>query len=587
MSEQMSHFDAQNGGSVRASSEDRMPSQSPIELTPDTNAATTEPGALVENEAYIKQLGSSHEHDDPALFPNPSPKYATSGSDSYEYTPTSPSSSLHPLSGTAHADSSGVVSGFTSPPSSALLSDPLEKAVYNPLEASEFALPDYVAPSRGSKRFREASDSDDEDDEPPTKRRTARSFGASPSDDDVVHSQVVKKSQEASHSDSDSEDDQPLAKLRAARLSRASASQDDAARSQILKMSRDASGDTDDEDESPTKHRTARVSGTSTSQDEVPRPQGLKTSQATSNSSDEDDEPPTKHRTGRVSGTSTSQDDVATPSEHTSSNRKRSHTAMAEEEEEDEDELPRRKRLMPAQKPQESYLHRLPGELRNRIYQHVGLIGARLELQNFEEPALAAAIPDLKDELHSFMMSANKLRVPVYSGFRHDLKPGAVEKKKRVKKPSKKSSKPEESADVNDPSTAPGTVGIDPDSWVMHADPSFVTIKHICLRVLESHVSASGHKHLCDYFLNVSCKDGNMTATGRTMMEASNVLKRTINHMACLATERAKQCAQKDGFEGFTWEQVQYIASSFVSVADARSRYKKKNAKVTLLEGMN
>ena len=353
----------------------------------------------------------------------------------------------------------------------------------------------------------------------------------------------------------------------------------------------------------------------------VTRSRGLKRPLEANDSTDEDEEPPTNHRTARVSGACTSQDDVATPLELTSKTRKRSHMAMAGEEEDDDEDEPlsrlSRKKIRkttayidltesddegapqdvvdltgsesgsspaPSPKPQESYLHRLPGELRNRIYRHIGLIGARLELRNFEEPALAVAIPDLKDELHSFMLSQNKLRVPVYTGFRTDLKPGAVDSKK---KSPKKSPKQDDLGDFNNSHTAPGQVGIDPEAWVMQVDPNYVTIKHICLRILESHVSESGHKHICDYFLNVSCKDGQMKVTGRITMETSDVLKRTINHMSCLATERAKQMAQQEGFEGFTWEQVRHIAASFVSVADARSRYIKKSARVTLLQGLN
>jgi hypothetical protein len=175
------------------------------------------------------------------------------------------------------------------------------------------------------------------------------------------------------------------------------------------------------------------------------------------------------------------------------------------------------------------------------------------------------------------MLSANRLRVPVYTAFRADVKPHY----------SKKKSKKDDFGDFKNSHTAPGQVGIAPDSWVMQVDPRYVTIKYICLRILESHVSASGHKHLCDYFLNVSCKDGNMKVSGRTIMEATKVFKRTINHMSCLATERAKQFAQREGFEGFNWEQVKHIAASFVSVADAKLRYTKKNARVMLLEEMN
>ena len=234
---------------------------------------------------------------------------------------------------------------------------------------------------------------------------------------------------------------------------------------------------------------------------------------------------------------------------------------------------------VPPQEPQGSYLHRLPAELRNRVYRYVGLHGVRLELRNMKEPALAVAFPDLRDELHSFIFSANKLRIPIYSGFRTDSPPNASKKQ-----PAKK----DDLGDFNNSHVAPGMIGIAPDSWVMTIDPRFVTIKHICLRVLESHGSTSGHKHLCDYFVNVSySKDGKLKVSGQTRMETTDILRRTINHMANLATARAKQCAQRDGFQGFTWEQVQHIVASFVSIADAKSRYTKKHGKVTLIEGMN
>ncbi|KAM0705122.1 hypothetical protein Q7P35_007909 [Cladosporium inversicolor] len=563
MSAQMSQVNTQGSGSLTAGHEARSPSHTPFELAPDTQAATTETDALVDIGAHIEQLEASHEDLDleGSLISSSTPvtsgwKPRSSFATTYDSTPASPSGSSHPPSGTAHADDSGVGSEFTGPSSSSLFP--------GPREASESAVPGDVARSRGLKRSLQQSEiSDDDDDEPPTTHKRARASGAFPSQDDVIPSgeslfptpvdRAVSKSLESSES----------------------ALPGDAARSQALKKSGEAS-----------------------------------------DGNDEDEEPPTKHRSARSAGAITSQGDVATPFAPTSKTRKRSHMTMAgEDEDEDKDEPLIRKKIAkttayvdltesddegaprnfvdltgsergsspaPSPKVQESYLHRLPGELRNRIYRHIGLIGCRLELHNFGKPALAVAIPDLKDELISFMLSANKVRVPIYSGFQTDLKPGAVEKKY-----SKKSPKKEGLGDFNNSHTAPGQVGIAPDSWIMQVDPRYVTIKHICLRVLESHVSESGHKHLCDYFLNVSCKDGQTRATGRIIMETSDVLKRTINHMACLATERAKQCALKEGFEGFTWEQIKHTAASFVSVADARSRYTKKSARVTLLEGFN
>lgn len=573
MSAQMSHTGTKDDASITAGREDRTLSQSPLDLTLDTNAAN-ETSTLVDNEAHIEHLEAGHEGHNSEGSPisnstpatpgwEPSSSFATHAS-----TPVSPLGSSQPRSGSAQAYDSGTVSEFTSPSSSALFSGTLDQVAHESPEPSESVFSGGVTRSRGLKRHLEEGDSIDEDDEPPTKHKRARASAACSSEEHGILSG-----------------------------------------SALFPIPRDLAAP-----RSLEPSELALAGGAARSRD-------LKRPLEANDSTDEDEEPPTKHRTARVSGASTSQDDVATPFEHTSTTRKRSHMAMAGEEEDDDEDEPlsrlSRKKIRkttayidltesddegapndvvdligselgsspaPSPKPQGSYLHRLPGELRNRIYRHIGLIGARLELRNFEEPALAVAIPDLKDELHSFMLSANKLRVPIYTGFRTDLKPGAESSKK---KSPKKSPKKDALGDFDNSHTAPGQVGVDPEAWVMQLDPRYVTIKHICLRILESHVSESGHKHICDYFLNVSCKDGQMKVTGRTHMETSDILKRTINHMSCLATERAKQFAQQEGFEGFAWEQVRHIAASFVSVADARSRYTKKSARVTLLEGLN
>ena len=573
MSAQMSHISSPDSESIMAGREDHSPSQTPIDLESSTQAAATETGALVDDEAPLEQLEAGHEELDSEEPPTSSLTPATSGwkasssSATHASTPASPLGSGQSRSGAAQEYGSGIVSEFTSPSSSTPFPDPLDQVARESSEPSESAFSGGVARSRGLKRPLEASDCSDEDDEPPTKHKRARASAAYLSEDDAIPSMSALF---------------PIP-------------QDHAAPRSLEPSESALPGD-------------------------VARSQGLKKSVEASDSTDEDDEPPTKHRAARISGASTSQDDVASRFEHASTTRKRSHVAMAgEDEDDDEDEPLSRKKIprstkyidltesddddeaaprnfvdltgsesgsspVPSQTHQKSYLHRLPGELRNRVYRHIGLIASRLELRNLEEPALAVAIPDLKDELHSFMLSANKLRVPVYTGFRTDLKPGAEDSKK---KSSKKSPKKDGLGDFNNSHTAPGQLGIAPDAWVMQVDPRYVTIKHICLRLLESHVSESGHKHICDYFLNVSCKDGQMRVTGRTTMETSDVLKRTINHMSCLATERAKQFAEQDGFEGFTWEQVRHIAASFVSVADARVRYTKKGGRVTLLDGLN
>jgi hypothetical protein len=39
---------------------------------------------------------------------------------------------------------------------------------------------------------------------------------------------------------------------------------------------------------------------------------------------------------------------------------------------------------------------------------------------------------------------------------------------------------------------------------------------------------------------------------------------------------------ERDNFEGFTWEQAQHIVTSFISVANAKSKFTEKRGKLTL-----
>jgi hypothetical protein len=311
-----------------------------------------------------------------------------------------------------------------------------------------------------------------------------------------------------------------------------------------------------------------------------------------------------RQKVAKPDGPSFLSQNVATPVEQTLGKRKRSHTTMAEQEE-DKVELPPRKKLagsaayidlttpedvvtpsniidltgsdsesppLPSRLLQETYLHKLPGELRNRIYRYVGLHGARVDLRNFEEPALSQAIPALKDELHSFIFSENKLRVPVYSIF----------SAAHVPDPTNKAPKKQRLGDFNNSPFSPGVIGIAPDSWVMNVDPRVMAIKHLCFRILEAEERDGSHKHLCDHFLNVKWVDGEPKVAGRTYVSGTDVLKRKMNQMSYLATARAQQFAQQDGFESFNWEQAQHIAASFVSIADAKKRYTRKGGKTTL-----
>jgi hypothetical protein len=223
----------------------------------------------------------------------------------------------------------------------------------------------------------------------------------------------------------------------------------------------------------------------------------------------------------------------------------------------------------PSQPPTKSYLHLLPGELRNRIYTHLGLRSSRVNLDTLEMPSLMIAYPDFKSEMLSIMLSDNRLRVPVYSDFRI--------------KASEAASHPKLPSSVGDFKV--GTVAIDPKSWVMDIDPHFVTIKHIGLRILEvpNPHRDKDVKLICDYFLNVRVVKGKRTAVSHKIsMMASTATQRQSRAMCDLATARAKRFAEQDGFAGFTWKQVHEIAASFESVIEAQSHFTKVKGKVFL-----
>jgi hypothetical protein len=116
----------------------------------------------------------------------------------------------------------------------------------------------------------------------------------------------------------------------------------------------------------------------------------------------------------------------------------------------------------------------------------------------------------------------------------------------------------------------------------MNVDPRAMAIRHICFRIMEAEERDGSHKHLCDHFLNVKWIDGEPKVFGRTIVAGTDILKRKMNQMSYLATARAQRFAQQEGFEGLNWEQAQYIAASFVSIADAKKRYTRKGGKTTL-----
>ncbi|KAM0714237.1 hypothetical protein Q7P37_010024 [Cladosporium fusiforme] len=205
----------------------------------------------------------------------------------------------------------------------------------------------------------------------------------------------------------------------------------------------------------------------------------------------------------------------------------------------------------------ETYLHRLPAELRNRIYRDVGLKSQRLDLSITDEPALTEAIPDLRDELHSIIFSENKLRVNVYTTFNQSpsFSFGPM------------------------PRTPPevGKIDLPPDHWTWKVDPRFVNIKHICFRVRQQ----SDHTLLFNLFANVKMDNGKIVAKGR--MDVRNQdLRRPLRPLGDLARAKLKLMATREGFEGLSWADAQDIAACFVSVEEARTKFTKKYGQVTL-----
>lgn len=205
----------------------------------------------------------------------------------------------------------------------------------------------------------------------------------------------------------------------------------------------------------------------------------------------------------------------------------------------------------------ETYLHRLPAELRNRIYHYIGLKSARLDLATTDEPPLTIAIPDLRDELHSIIFSENKLRVNIFS----EVRKGAPDL-------------------LSEGETPPpvGKIDVPHDHWMWKVDPRFVNIKHICFRVCNQ---LSGDK-LCDFFVNVRMIDGKLAAKGRMDM-ASQGLRHVLRPLGDLARAKLKSFAAREGFEGLSWEDAREVAACFVSPEDAEARFTKKYGKVTLM----
>lgn len=218
----------------------------------------------------------------------------------------------------------------------------------------------------------------------------------------------------------------------------------------------------------------------------------------------------------------------------------------------------------PSPKPpaRETYLQRLPAELRNRIYHDVGLKSARLDMVSTPEPALTLAIPDLRDELHSIIFSENKLRVSVYTKIR------------------KHTPEPRGPLDLA-PKTLPaaGIIAVPKTHWMWRVSPRFVNIKHICFRVRQQ----DDGEGLCDFFVNMR-----LDAKGKLVVRSrldvfSQGLRQRMRPVGDLARAVLRSVSEREGFQGLSWEDAQKVAACFVSVEDAEARIARKYRKVTLV----
>lgn len=209
-----------------------------------------------------------------------------------------------------------------------------------------------------------------------------------------------------------------------------------------------------------------------------------------------------------------------------------------------------------------SYLHRLPAELRNRIYRYTGLQNRRIELGSFKEPALALAIPDLRDELHSIIFAENKLEVGIYSEYQVYNSPQT---------PSR--------VQTRGGKYGAGKLALEPSSWVWKAKPEIIVIDHICLDVQEM-----GGSGICRFFINVRIdKKGKRVVQATTRVLGNIEGTRQIRIMGDFARTRANEVAKRDGFVGFSLADIKHIAAAFVSVQAAEKKVRKKMTKAETL----
>ena len=195
-----------------------------------------------------------------------------------------------------------------------------------------------------------------------------------------------------------------------------------------------------------------------------------------------------------------------------------------------------------------TYLHRLPGELRNRIYRHIGLTRSRIRLGLLEEPALAQAIPDFRTEIQSILLAENKLDVDVHSKFVVFDDP--VLKMRSASRGDKHGA---------------GKLAIADDSWLRTRNVK----QAIIVRSVGFHIQEMGGLSFIAFFVNIVGHGNDLKVRLRADCTPSykrllaNRLRSARPSMVQKAKDSVHKMAKRAGFAGLTWSDMETIAKCF------------------------
>lgn len=203
----------------------------------------------------------------------------------------------------------------------------------------------------------------------------------------------------------------------------------------------------------------------------------------------------------------------------------------------------------------ETYLHKLPAELRNVIYRYVGLVNRRVYISSTEEPALIQAIPSLREELYFIMFGENKFEVVVYSNFSVD---DNGDNGRPIRQP------------VPSSRCAVGRLSIRDDSWISKSEHA-IRFRHIGFRVAGTEPLTS----IFCMFINVPGKGTNSGPPHvKTMHFSPGALRPYFLSKIEAAKSKAKAFSAQLGFCGFTVAELDDIAKCFVWTKAERRAFK-------------